>query len=49
MNENKIAYVESNKNTMLMDHERDVLCDSYIDESTHDANYNYYERGTYGS
>ena len=37
MNENKIAYVESNKNTMLMDHERDALCDSYIDESTHDS------------
>ena len=46
MNENKIAYVESNKNTMLEDHERNALCDSYIDQSIHDATENYCERGT---
>ena len=46
MNENKIAYVESNKNTMVVDHERNALCDSYIDESIHDTFENYYEIGT---
>ena len=47
MNENRIAYMESNKFSMLMDHEKNVLCDGYIDESIHDATENYYERGTY--
>jgi hypothetical protein len=34
---------------MLVDHEKNALCDSYIDESFHDATENYYERGTYDS
>jgi hypothetical protein len=49
MNENKFAYVESNKISMLMDHENNALCDSYIDEFIHDATENYYERRTYAS
>ena len=32
---------------MLVDHEKNALCDSYIVEFTHDATANYYERGTY--
>ena len=47
MNENKIAYMESNKFSMPLDHEKNVLCDGYIEESIHDATENYYERGTY--
>ena len=34
---------------MFADHEKNVLCDGYIDESIHDATENYYERGTYDS
>ena len=49
MNENRIAYMESNKLAMLMDHKKNVLCDGYIDESIHDATENYYERGNYDS
>ena len=29
---------------MLMDHEKNALCDDYIDESIHDDTENYYER-----
>ena len=47
MNEDKFAYVESNKISMLMNHEKNGLCDSYIVEFIHDATENYYERGTY--
>ena len=47
IHENKFAYVESNKNYMLVHHENNVLCDSYIGEFIHDATENYYERGTY--
>ena len=47
MNENKIAYIESNKFSMLLDHEKNALYDGYIDESIHDVTDNYYERGTY--
>jgi hypothetical protein len=47
MNEKKFAYVESNKFSMLVDHEKNALCDSYIVEFIHDATENYYERGTY--
>jgi hypothetical protein len=47
MNEKKIAYVESNKNSMLVGHEKNALCDSYIVEFIHDATENYYEIGTY--
>ena len=32
---------------MLVDHENNALCDSYIVESIHDASENYYEEGTY--
>jgi hypothetical protein len=49
MNENKFAYVESNKNPMLVGHEKNALCDSYIVEFIHDATENYYERGSYAS
>mgnify|MGYP005849883665 FL=1 len=49
MNENKIAYMESNQFSMLLDHEKNALCDGYIDESIHDATENYYERGIYDS
>ena len=37
IDENKIAYVESNKFSMLVDHEKNALCDSYIVEFIHDA------------
>ena len=47
--ENKFAYVESQKISMLVDHEKNALGDDYIDESIHDATENYYERGTYDS
>ena len=47
MNENKFAYVESNKISMLMHHEKNALCDGYIVEFIHEATENYYERGTY--
>jgi hypothetical protein len=49
VNENKMAYMESNNFFMLLDHETNALCDGYIDESIHDATENYYERGTYDS
>ena len=47
IHENKFAYVESNKISMLVHHENNALCDSYIVEFIHDATENYYERGTY--
>ena len=37
------AYVESNKNSMLVDHEKNSLGASYIVEFIHDATENYYE------
>ena len=43
VNENKIAYMESNKFSVLLDHENNASCDGYIDESIHDATENYYE------
>ena len=46
-NEKNFAYVESNKNSMLVDHEKNALCDSYIFEFIHDSTKNYYEGGTY--
>ena len=49
MNENKIAYMESNKFSMLLDHEKYALCYGYIDEYIHDATENCYERRTYDS
>ena len=48
-NEKNFAYVESRKISMLVDHEKNALCDGYIDEYIHDATENYYERGTYAS
>ena len=47
MNEKKFAYVESNKFSMLVDHEKNALCDYYIVEFLHDATEIYYEAGTY--
>ena len=47
--EQNFAFVESNKISMLVDHERNALCDSYIVEFIHDATENYYEGGTYAS
>ena len=47
MNEKKFAYVESNKNSMFVNHEKNASCDSYIVEFIHDATENYYEGGTY--
>ena len=49
VNEKNFSYVESNKISTLVDHEKNVLCDGYIDESIHDATENYHERGTYDS
>ena len=46
VDENKIAYMESNKFSMLLDHENYASYDGYIDESIHDSTENYYERGT---
>ena len=37
--------MESNKNSMFVDHEKNALCDGYIVEL--DATGNYYEGGTY--
>ena len=46
-NEKNFAYVESGKFSMLVDHEKNALCDSYIVEFIHDATGNYYEGGIY--
>ena len=46
-NEKNFAYVESNKNSMLVDHEKNALCAGYIVEFIHDVTENYYEGGTY--
>ena len=47
IHENKFAYVESKKISMLIYHEKNDLCDGYIVEFIHDATENYYEGGTY--
>ena len=47
LNEKKFVYVESNKNSMLVDHEKNVLGAGYIVEFIHDAIENYYEGGIY--
>src|SRR3989337_2418904 len=47
IHENKFAYVESSKISMLVDHENNALCDGYIVEFIHDATENYYEGGIY--
>ena len=46
IHEKNFAYVESRKISMLVDHEKNALCDGYIVEFIHDATENYYERGT---
>ena len=35
-------------NYVLLDHDKNALCDTYILEFFHDATENYYERGKYG-
>ena len=47
IHEKKFDYVESNKTSMLVDHEKNALCDGYIVEFIHDATKNYYEGGIY--
>ena len=46
-NEKNFAYVGSSKFSMLVDHEKNALCDGYIVEFIHDATENYYEGGIY--
>ena len=47
LNEKNLAYVESSKFSMLVDHDKNAICDGYIVEFIHDATENYYEGGTY--
>ena len=47
IHKNKFAYVESNKFSMLVDHENNTLCHGYIVEFIHDATENYYDGGIY--
>ena len=47
IHEKNLACVESSKFSMLVDHESNALCDSYIVEFIHDTTENYYDRGTY--
>ena len=42
-NEKNFAYVENNKKFMLVDHEKNALCDGYIVEFLHDVTENYYQ------
>mgnify|MGYP005818213709 CR=1 FL=1 len=44
-NEKNFAYVESRKFSMLVDHEKNALCDGYNFEIIHDATENYYKGG----
>ena len=54
---NKVAFYDdyyddmyaigSNEFSMLVDHEKNALCDGYIVEFIHDATENYYDGGTY--
>ena len=46
-NEKNFAYVESRKIYMLVDHEKNALCDGYIVKLIHDATVSYYEGGIY--
>ena len=46
-NEKNFAYVESRKIYMLVDHEKNALCDGYIVELIHDATEIYYAGGIY--
>ena len=45
--EKNFADVESNKNSMLVHHEKNALCAGYMVDFIHDGTENYYERGTY--
>ena len=47
IDENKFAYVESNKFYMLLCHKKNALYDGYIVKFLHDATENYYEGETY--
>ena len=47
IDEKKFAYVESNKFSMLLCHEKNALCDGYIVEFIHYATEYYYDGGTY--
>ena len=47
IHEKKFAYVESKKNYMHVDHEKNALGAGYIVEFIHDATENYYEGGIY--
>ena len=47
IHEKNFAYVESNKISMLVDHEKNDLCDSYVVKFIHDATENYDEEGIY--
>ena len=49
IHEKKFAYVESNKNSMLVAHEKNALGSGYMVEFIHDATENYYERGSHAS
>ena len=46
-NEKNFAYVENSKFSMLVDNEKNALCDGYIVQFIHDATENYYEGGIY--
>ena len=46
-NEKNFAYVESRKISVLVDHEKNALCDGYIVEFIHDATESYYDGGIY--
>jgi hypothetical protein len=48
INKNDYAYMESNNYFMHVAHDNNVLCDSYIVNSIHDATESYYERGKHG-
>src|SRR3954467_8067693 len=43
--EKDFAYVESNKFSMIVDHDKNFLYDTYIVEFIHDPTENHYERG----
>jgi hypothetical protein len=43
-----IVHVGSINSFMHVAHDRDILCNSYIVNSTHDATESYYERGKHG-
>ena len=47
IDDNKFAYVESSKISMLVDHEKNALGDGYIVKIIHDATENYHEGGIY--